>query len=168
MNIYQINNEINARMLELGEILLNGETPSDEQIAEIINLEGDFDNKMVDYHHVIKNLTATKVAFETEIASLNKQKIAIDKQIKTIQERLIGVMKARNKTKAGNDVYSISLVNNPLSVVITDDSKVPSKYKQVQMIEQVKIDKKALKKDHELLQDVDGIQFVQKQRLKLS
>lgn len=166
MNLHNIASEIENAMIELGEMLADGKNPSIEKTAELLGMNEDFDAKVVDYHHVITNLTLAEDAHKKEIAKLTTQKKQLADNIERVKGALLFNMQKLNKTKAGDDVYKVRVVDSNYKLVINDDSNVPDKYKTTQEI--TTIDKKAMNKDREQLQGIDGIEFVRGQYLRIN
>lgn len=102
-------------------------------------------DKMDGVMRIVKNLSIEQKALKEEAAKMTKKAKARENHISFIKEHLIKptleLLPNENvKTLVGSTYFM-----NTSSVQITDESKVPAKYKEI--VETVKIDKKALKFD---------------------
>lgn len=162
MNLYQLSESVNAKMIALGNLLENGETPTDEQVNELIDLQGDLENKLVNYGYVVKNLESEVNALDDEIKRLTARKKARQNQIEMLENRMKMAMIDNDIAKVDDPVMPISIKNNPPSVRLDIDPKnLPARFVKIKY----EADKTALSKALKIGDVIDGVSLEVKQRI---
>lgn len=118
MNLYEINKALADKMTKLGELLDDGGEPTQEQIDECIDLQGELSEKLVSYGFVIKNLSGELDSVDSEIKRLTAIKKARQSHIDILKSRMHMAMMDNSIKKIDHPVMPISLRNNAPSVVI--------------------------------------------------
>lgn len=164
VKLYEINKELAAKMTALGELLLAGETPSDEQVAELIDLQGNLSNKLTSYGYVVKNLTSELDAVDAELKRLTAIKRAKASHIEMLKSRMLTAMQDGGIDKVADPVMPIRLQNSPVSVRIsTDIDALPNEFVKVKY----DADKTALAKALKCGIKIDGVELVQSQHIRI-
>lgn len=164
MNLYQLSQTMQDKMNQLGEILLNGETPTDEQVNELIDLQGDLENKLVGYGFVVKNINADIDALDIEIARLNKLKKSKKNQVELLKSRMQMAMIDNDIAKVNDAILPISIRNNAPSVRLDiDPIHLPAKFVKITY----EADKTALKEALKAGQEIKGVSLEIKQSIKI-
>lgn len=162
MNLYQLSQELQDKMTQLGELLLNDETPTDEQIDELIDLQGDLSQKLVNYGFVIKNINSDINALDDEIARLNKLKKAKKNHVEILKNRMMMAMIDNDIKKVDDAIMPISIRNNAPSVRLDiDPVHLPAKFVKIKY----EADKTALSKALKIGDVIDGVSLEVKQRI---
>lgn len=162
MNLYQLSQTMQDKMTALGEILLNGETPTAEQENELIDLQGDLSDKLVSYGYAVKNLDSEVTALDDEIKRLTARKKARQNQIELLKNRMMLAMIDNDMDKIKDPVMPIAIRNNPPSVRLDiDPIHLPAKYVKIKY----EADKTALSKALKIGDVIDGVSLEVKQRI---
>ena len=136
--------------------------------AYIDTLEGIQDAINVKAENIVKwmkNLEAESNAFKEESKRLADKAKAIENKRIRLKDYLESCMKNSNVEKLKAGLFSLNMQNNPPSVEIEDENKVPQQYRVPQPD---KIDKKAMLDD--LKKGVDlgaGIKLKQEKSLRI-
>ena len=108
----------------------------------IEGLEGEIEDKADGYASVRMYLKGDVAALKAEEERIHARRVAVENNIKRMESRLQEMMEQTGKTKFKTLKYSFGIQNNPPSVIIDDESKIPHKYLIPQ---EPKIDKTAIK-----------------------
>ena len=162
MNLYQINQELQNRLVQLGEMLENGETPSDDEVASILDLKGDLSDKLVNYSKFIKNTQGDIDALDGEIKRLTAKKKSLSNLVDRLKSNMLSVMVDNDIAKIDDPIMPIRRQKSPASVRLDIDAEhLPSEYQKVE----VKANSTAIAK---ALKDgivIDGASLVQSEHL---
>lgn len=164
MNLYQINKALADKMTKLGELLMQGATPTQEQENELIDLQGDLADKLISYGYVVKNLSGELDAVDSEIKRLSDIKKAKARQIDMLKGRMQMAMVDNGLSKIDDPVMPISLRTNPPSVQLSiDPDRLPKEFVKIKL----EADKTALKTALKNGQQIDGASLVSGQSIKV-
>lgn len=134
MNLY----EINGQVMQLTEMLENGEIDETVYNDTIESLGGDI--AIEDVIKSIRNKQAEIDALKAESDRLTEKRRNCENAVDGLKNLLLTYLTVTNQKKVKTELFSVSK-GTCKSVTITDDSKIPSEY----LIQQVpKIDKKAI------------------------
>lgn len=123
-SLYELVGDRLALQNKLEELDFDAETIAD-------TLEGDslaIQAKIESYAFVIRNMEALPDAIKAEEKRLAERRKAIEKRVESIKEWLFVNMQTAGISKIESPVFTISLQNNPVSVVIDDESIIPADY----------------------------------------
>lgn len=137
-----------------------------ETIAD--TLEGDslaIQAKIESYAFVIRNMEALPDAIKAEEKRLADRRKSIEKRVDAIKGWLFDNMQRANITKIESPVFTVALQNNPPSVVIDDESLIPSDYMSVPKLPPPSPDKTLIAKAIKDGYEVKGAHLETKQRL---
>ena len=105
-------------------------------------ITGEIEYKFDGYGKVISQMAHDVSGLKEEEARLNARRKAIENRIANMKNHLMDTMSVLGTQKVKATLFSFGIQNNPASVVIDDESKVPKRF----WIEQnPKLDKVAIK-----------------------
>lgn len=162
------------RLYELAtdyEILLNYiesiEEYSDDAgdyIADTLeSINEPFEEKIINTAYVIKNMGAQEEAIQSEIRRLNKRKQTLKNSQERLKNNVMEALQRTGKDKVDGDLFSVSLRNNPESVVITNEESIPEDYLQVEY----KVSKTDLKKALQAGENIEGARLTRTQSVQI-
>lgn len=124
--------------------MLYSEDIDEQTILDTLeSLEGEIEDKADNYAKIIISLKADAKAIKDEETRLSDRRKALENKSETLKKNLEGVMRETGKTDFKTALHSFKIQKNPESVIIDDESKIPSTY----LIEQQpQIDKNAISK----------------------
>lgn len=164
MNLYQLSAETEAKLTQLGEMLENGETPSQTFIDELLDLKGDLTNKLINYGKFLKNTQSDIDGLEAEIKRLTAKKKALTNRADILKENMRVAMLTHDIDKIDDPIMPVQLILNPPSVRLDIDPKhLPIEYQKVK----VEADKTALSKALKGGAVIDGVVLEQKQHIRI-
>ena len=164
MNLYQINQDLQNKLIHLGEMLENGETPSDDEVASILDLQGDLRDKLLNYGKFIKNTQSDIDGLDGEIKRLTAKKKALSNLTERLKANMLSAMIDNDIDKIDDNIMPIRRQKSPASVHLDIDAKhLPSEYQKVD----IKANNTAIAK---ALKDgiaIDGVSLVQSEHLRI-
>lgn len=121
MKLYELSQEYNA--------ILDIEDMSDEQIVEHLNnIKAQFNEKVVNTGKVILTLKAEVKAVQSELDRLSSRKKSLEHKAEWLENYLLDNMVNANQLKIEGDVLSVALRNNPPSVKVIAEDKIPLRF----------------------------------------
>lgn len=126
-SLYNLVGERLALQNKLESLDLDAETIAD-------TLDGDstaIQTKIESYCFVIRNMEAMPDAIKAEEKRLAERRKAIEKRVDSIKHWLFTNMQMAGISKIESPVFTVALQNNPASVVIDDESLIPTDYMRV-------------------------------------
>ncbi len=133
MTLFEISQELQEKLLSIGEQLANDKEVSQDEIITALNLQDDFQDKAINVGKWQQGLEKESEVLANEISKLNAKKKRLDKQAKYYKELLLSEMKKHNLEKIGDEVISLSVRKAPKSIVVADVNKLPSEYQKVKI-----------------------------------
>ena len=157
-NIYELTDEF----LKFSELAESGELTEEQNamMTEALeNLKEDIEYKLEGYCKVRANFKADIEAIKAEKERLNTKQKALENRVKQMEEAMkmaILAVKPKDDLKVKTPLFSISVQNNPESVVmdVDDVDLIPGAYLKFVDPE---VDKELLKKDLKAGKDLSGI-----------
>ncbi|MCF1614810.1 siphovirus Gp157 family protein [Tetragenococcus koreensis] len=122
------------------------------------------DDKAENTAKVIRELEGDINTLTSEIQRLNERKTALSNNVKRIKEYLQNEMEKVGKTKVKSERFTIGIQNNPPSVRVEDERKIPRDYFTPQ---EPKLDKTKLKDELKRGKEIDGAELRQKRSLRI-
>lgn len=113
---------------------------------------------------VIRELEGNINTLTTEIQRLNERKTALNNNVKYLKEYLQSEMEKVGKTKIKGELFNVGIQNNPASVHVEDETKIPRDYFTEQ---EPKLDKKRLKNDLKAGAEIDGAELRQSKGVRI-
>lgn len=156
--------EIAGSWRQLYEIADDPELDPDVWFDTMEAIEGEFDEKAENYCKLVKQLDADAEGFKKEIERLTARKQALENKAKRCKERLKDAMLAIDRPKIKTELFSLNVQNNPPSVFIADESRVPEQFLVPQP---AKIDKKAILEFLKAGNECDYAEIQQGQSLRI-
>lgn len=140
MNLFEIKNEFNT-LYEMCDLSQDEDIDTIKELFE--GLQENLGDKLDGCASVLRQLKADQKTIKAEEQRLYAKRKTIEANETRLKELLLEAIKSSGDTKLKTLTNSFSLIASE-SVVIDDDVLVPQEYKEV--VETIKIDKKALKK----------------------
>lgn len=114
-----------------------------EAIADTLEaIQGEIEQKAENTAVIINELTAEAAKIKAEEIRLTERRKALENHAARLKDGLYNAMKTVGREKFKTTLFSFNIQNNPVKLVIDDESKVPGEY----LIEQApKVDNAALK-----------------------
>lgn len=116
------------------------------------------DDKAENTAKVIKELEGNINTLTAEIQRLNERKTALNNNVRYLKEYLQNEMEKVGKTKIKGELFNVGIQNNPPSVRVEDERKIPRDYFNEQ---EPKLDKTRLKNDLKSGAAIDGAELRQ-------
>ena len=160
MNIYEIQNSYNQA------IEIEDDTERTKAL-ELIQEQGN--NKINNIAKFNNNLSSNIEAIDNEIERLSNLKQQITKKQDWLRNYVKGYMETNGINKIETELFKLSIVNNPESLNIIDETKIPEIYKIKEIKEIVKVDKNKIKEDIKkgLVPFVEGTELTRSTRLSI-
>ena len=160
-NLYELAGEYAQLLGRLDEC----ETP--EEAREILglleNVSTDVCEKAEAYARIIQDRQRESEGYSAEISRLQARKAAADSIVERLKGNLLTAMLTADATEIATTIGKWTLRRNPVSVVVTDESRVPEAYRVPQP---AKIDRRALLAAHRETGEIfPGVEFVQARRV---
>jgi len=156
MNLYQLT-ENYLTVLEMAE---NGDDLTDTLEA----LTDAIEDKAENTAKVIKQLEANADMLANEIKRLSERKTAIENNAKQLKVYLQEQLEKCGKSKIKGEIFTVAIQNNPQSVEVLDESKIPAAY----FIPQApKLDRKELLAHLKAGEEIAGVAIKQTQSLRI-
>lgn len=164
MNLYEISSQFAEKLSQIGQIIENGDTPTDEQTNELLCLHQDTANKLVNCGKYIKNLQAGIDGLDNEIKRLNAKKSSLTRQKDYLKANMLTAMTSCHIDKVDDLVMPIRVQNSPAAVQVDiDASGLPKEYQKIS----ITADKTALGKALKAGIAIKGVQLVQSKSLRI-
>ena len=156
MNLYTLTDNY-LRVLELAE---NGDDLTDTLEA----LEDAIEDKAENTAKVIKQLEANASMLDNEINRLTERKKASDNNAKRLKVYLQEQFEKVGTDKIKGEIFTVAIQNNPQSVDVLDETKIPAAY----FIEQApKLDRKELLEQLKAGETIPGVTVKQSRSLRI-
>ena len=156
MNLYQLT-ENYLTVLEMAE---NGDDLTDTLEA----LTDAIEDKAENTAKVIKQLEANADMVANEIKRLSERKTTAENNAKQLKVYLQERLEKCGKSKIKGEIFTVAIQNNPQSVEVLDESKIPAAY----FIPQApKLDRKELLAHLKAGEEIAGVAIKQTQSLRI-
>jgi hypothetical protein len=153
LTLYNITNKFTELMSKAEE----GELTEEEYNTLGEELAIELQNKSAGIIGYIQNEEALIDAIDNQIKRLQDLKKSKQNKLDKFKEYTKDNMNKLEIPKIETELGILSVNKSPISVEITDEDRIPEKYKKI--IQTIKIDKVAIKKDIEAGNDIDGAQL---------
>jgi len=131
---------------------------TEEQLTELLDVEGGFRSKVESVAKFIKSLTCDADAIKAERKRLADRKGTLDKRIEWLKRYLLEALRATDTTKVKGELLSVSRRKAPVSCEVVNTDEIPDEFKE-EVID-VKVDKKAIITRFKVLGDaIPGVQL---------
>lgn len=150
-NIYELTADIQL----LWNLMENGEIDDDTLIDAMQNSQEELSIKLEHYCMFIKNMEADAKAFKEEEQRLAARRKTLENTIERAKKAMQYAMDVAGEKKVKGKLFSISLQNNPASVVLDEQymENIPEKY----LIHKTDINKRLMAEDIKNGVDLEGL-----------
>lgn len=134
MTLYEINQALAERLTQLGELLENGETPSQAKIDELLDLKGDLKNKLINYGKFIKNTQSDIDGLDSEIKRLTAKKRALQNRTDILKENMLMAMRTVGIERINDPIMPIRIQSNSkASVMVANAETLPKEFQIIKI-----------------------------------
>lgn len=156
MNLY----ELTQNYLHVLEMAENGDDLADT----LESLEDAIEVKAENTAKVIKQLEANAEMLANEAKRLSERKSAIENNVRNLKSYLQEQLEKCGKSKIKGEIFTVAIQNNPQSVEVVDETKIPIEF----FVEQApKLDKKTLLQHLKNAEQIPGAELRQSQSLRI-
>lgn len=150
-NIYELTADIQL----LWNLMENGEIDDDTLINAMQNSQEELSIKLEHYCMFIKNMEADAKAFKEEEQRLAARRKTLENTIERAKKAMQYAMDVAGEKKVKGKLFSVSLQNNPASVVLDEQymENIPEKY----LIHKTDINKRLMAEDIKNGVDLEGL-----------
>jgi len=163
MKLYELSQAYNdVYDLLTTEEMDEGETR--DGIALLEQLETSLHEKLLACARVLKSLEADTDAIKAEEQRLAKRRKAIENNAARLKEYMQSNMESAGLEKASDAVFTVAMQNNPPSVRVLNEKRIPSLYFIPQ---EPKLDKRSLLNAIKAGEQVDGAELQQTKGVRI-
>lgn len=164
MNLYQINQALQDRLIKLGERLENGENPSDDEVLALLDLKSNLSEKLVNYAKFIKNTQSDIDGLDGEIKRLNAKKKALSNLTDRLKYNMLMAMVDNDIRKIDDPIMPIRRQKSSPSLRLEIDAEyLPQEFQKVEIKANTTAITKAIKDG--LV--IDGASLVQNEHIRI-
>jgi hypothetical protein len=164
--LYEFGTELAVKIENIQELLAEGADPNSNQVQELLmDMVGTEENWKEKAKNVAKYVH--QLELESKMIAAESKRIAdkakkLDQTANYLSNLLLQQMLTFGVEEIKDPVLSVKVRQNPWSVVVKDEDKIPSEFKKEKTV--VEVDKRALLQSRESL-ECEGVEFVRTQRL---
>ena len=167
MNLYELTDEYLRLQDRLEtEAEDNDGAVRDDLLSELVNAEGNVNDKIESCAKVIKNLEAERSAVGEEIARLDKKQVSLDKNIERLKKAVVGAMERLGAQKVKTPLFTIYPREN-VSVAFEDEKKLPREFCASEVVTKYKPDRVAMRKYIQAGGEILGVWLVKSKSLQI-
>ena len=164
--LYDLGYELAEKVERIQDLLRDGVSPDNEEIQlmleQMVAQEDQWKDKTKRVSRFIHQMMLEEKMIDAEAKRLADKAKRTKQTYTYLHDLLLNQMIEFGVSEIDDPVLSIKIKENPWSVVINDESKVPAEFKREKTV--VEVDKRALLKDRENI-DLEGIEFVRTKKL---
>ena len=164
--LYDLGYELAEKVERIQDLLSEGIGPENEEIQlmleQMVAQEDQWRDKTKRVSRFIHQMMLEEKMIDAEAKRLADKAKRTKQTYTYLHDLLLNQMIEFGVSEIDDPVLSIKIKENPWSVVINDESKVPAEFKREKTV--VEVDKRALLKDREKI-DFEGIEFVRTKKL---
>lgn len=164
--LYDLGYELAEKVERIQDLLSEGVGPENEEIQlmleQMVAQEDQWRDKTKRVSRFIHQMMLEEKMIDAEAKRLADKAKRTKQTYTYLHDLLLDQMIEFGVTEIDDPVLSVKVKENPWSVVIKDESKVPAEFKREKTV--VEVDKRALLKDRENI-DLEGIEFVRTKKL---
>ena len=159
--------ELTGTMKHLLDLAQSGEVDQEtiDATIESMDLTNDIERKIEGYAIVMDELKASNERIRNEEKRLADRRRVQQNNYDRMRETLLNQMKLLELDRVKTDKYTVSVRQNPVKVIVRDDSNIPKDF----FVEQrPKLDRKKLKEYLESTnEEVEGVELAQEESLQI-
>lgn len=164
--LYDLGYELAEKVERIQDLLSDGVSPDNEEIQlmleQMVAHEDQWRDKTKRVSRFIHQMMLEEKMIDAEAKRLADKAKRTKQTYTYLHDLLLDQMIEFGVSEIDDPVLSVKVKENPWSVVIKDESKVPAEFKREKTV--VEVDKRALLKDREKI-DFEGIEFVRTKKL---
>lgn len=164
--LYDLGYELAEKVERIQDLLSDGVSPDNEEIQlmleQMVAHEDQWRDKTKRVSRFIHQMMLEEKMIDAEAKRLADKAKRTKQTYTYLHDLLLDQMIEFGVSEIDDPVLSIKVKENPWSVVIKDESKVPAEFKREKTV--IEVDKRALLKDREKI-DFEGIEFVRTKKL---
>ncbi len=159
--------ELTATLRHLLDLAQSGEVDQEtiDATIESMDLTSDIESKIDGYAYVMDELKTSNERIRNEEKRLAQRRRVQQNNYDRMRETLLDQMKLLELDRVKTDKYTVSVRQNPVKVVVSDESNIPKDF----FIEQrPKVDSKKLKEHLESTgEELEGVELRQEESLQI-
>ena len=159
--------ELTDTMKHLLDLAQSGDVDQEtiDNTIESMDLTNDIERKIEGYAIVMDELKASNERIRNEERRLAQRRRVQQNNYDRMRETLLDQMKLLQLDRVKTDKYTVSVRQNPVKVIVRDDSNIPKDF----FVEQrPKLDRKKLKEYLESTnEEVEGVELTQEESLQI-
>lgn len=164
--LYEFGTELAVKIENIQELLAEGADPNSNQVQELLmDMVGTEENWKEKAKNVAKYVH--QLELESKMISAEAKRIAdkakkLDQTADYLSNLLLQQMLTFGVEEIKDPLLSVKVRQNPWSVVVKDEAKIPAEFKKEKIT--IEVDKRGLLQNRESI-ECEGIEFVRTQRL---
>ena len=164
--LYDLGYELAEKVERIQDLLSEGVGPENEEIQlmleQMVAQEDQWRDKTKRVSRFIHQMMLEEKMIDAEAKRLADKAKRTKQTYTYLHDLLLDQMIEFGVSEIDDPVLSVKVKENPWSVIVKDESKVPAEFKREKTV--VEVDKRALLKDREKI-DFEGIEFVRTKKL---
>lgn len=128
MNLYELATNYQELLDLLETVDTNNEEYSEAMLNTLESLDDAIDDKAEGIVHVLQSLKYSEGIVEEEIKRLQAKKKALANNQRSLKDYLTDTMKYVGKEKIKTPKFSVWIQNNPPSLRVTDEERIPKSF----------------------------------------
>lgn len=161
MRLYDLSEQYNDL-----QDLLDQDADNETLRSMLDGIEQAFDQKVESIIKLMKSKEAEKEAIKAERDRLAERASKLDREIEWLKTYVQDQMTVTGKTRVKSALFNITLVKNPPSLKVLDETKIPQEFFRVK--ESVSLDKRGLIELLKNGEQIQGVELEQKQSVRVS
>ena len=164
--LYDLGYELAEKVERIQDLLSEGIGPENEEIQlmleQMVAQEDQWRDKTKRVSRFIHQMMLEEKMIDAEAKRLADKAKRTKQTYTYLHDLLLDQMIEFGVSEIDDPVLSVKVKENPWSVIVKDESKVPAEFKREKTV--VEVDKRALLKDRENI-DFEGIEFIRTKKL---
>ena len=169
LSLYAISDEYRASLTNLQMDLENVEIDDESKQSLIVDslssIQDQFENKALNVASFIANLKLEATAVKTAEQRITQRRRTIERQVEWLTDYLFSQCQKMNLKKLGNEQLILSIRQNPVKVMITQEELIPEQFKET--VTTIKVLKSSLANALKNGESIAGVHLEASQRLDI-
>ena len=145
--------------------LLDMAEEQDIDFSEALDsLEDAFEEKAENIVKIMRTLEAKEKAYKDEVDRLNAQRKMLNNRVQALKDYLQENMNVMGKKKVESGLFTVAIQKSPPTLKIDDDKYIPDGY---WIPQPPKLDRKELLQDMKLGEEIEGVEIVQGEHVRI-